>query len=158
MEPIVGLAYGRIAVGALSLLSPSLTARLFLLDPKANPQLSYMGRMFGSREVVLGALTLASSGRWEVEQRAELEKAPYTACRCDDDTLFIVTTDQLIRYSPKQNRSEVLLEDGFWMGDRVRRGEYRAFRTPHGRAWQWRLQHMSRPGVGRGSERPDHHG
>ena len=62
MEPITGLAYGRIAIGALSLLSPSLTARLFLLDPTTNPQLSYMGRMFGSREIALGAITLASSG------------------------------------------------------------------------------------------------
>jgi hypothetical protein len=62
MEPITGLAYGRIVVGALSLLSPSLAARLFLLDPKSNPQLGYMGRMFGSREVALGAITLASSG------------------------------------------------------------------------------------------------
>jgi hypothetical protein len=62
MEPITGLAYGRIAIGAMSLLSPSLTARLFLLDPKSNPQLSYMGRMFGSREIALGAITLASSG------------------------------------------------------------------------------------------------
>ena len=62
MEPITGLAYGRIAIGAMSLLSPSLTARLFLLDPRNNPQLSYMGRMFGSREIALGAITLASSG------------------------------------------------------------------------------------------------
>jgi hypothetical protein len=62
MEPITGLAYGRIAIGALSLLSPSLTARLFLLNPKTNPQLTYMGRMFGSREIALGAITLASSG------------------------------------------------------------------------------------------------
>ena len=62
MEPITGLAYGRIAIGALSLLSPSLTARLFLLNPTANPQLSYMGRMFGSREVALGLITLASTG------------------------------------------------------------------------------------------------
>jgi hypothetical protein len=62
MEPIIGLAYGRIAIGALSLLSPSLTSRMFLLDPKANPQLSYMGRMFGSRELAIGLLTLTSSG------------------------------------------------------------------------------------------------
>jgi hypothetical protein len=62
MEPITGLAYGRVVIGALSLLSPSLTARLFLLDPRSNPQLAYMGRMFGSREVALGAITLASSG------------------------------------------------------------------------------------------------
>ena len=62
MDPITGLAYGRIAVGTLSLLSPTLTARLFLLDPTTNPQLSYMSRMFGSREIALGAITLASSG------------------------------------------------------------------------------------------------
>ena len=62
MDSITGLAYGRITIGALSLLAPSFTARLFLLDPKANPQLGYMGRMFGSREIALGAITLASSG------------------------------------------------------------------------------------------------
>lgn len=62
MDPITGLAYGRISIGVLAFLSPSLAGRLFLLDPKANPQLSYMGRMFGSREVALGAITLASSG------------------------------------------------------------------------------------------------
>lgn len=63
MEPITGLAYGRIAIGALSLLSPSLTARLFWLNPTTNPQLSYMGRMFGSREVALGLITLLSTGK-----------------------------------------------------------------------------------------------
>src|SRR3954468_23013742 len=62
MDPITGLACGRITVGALTFLSPSLAARLFLLDPASNPQLSYMGRLFASREIVLGALTLASSG------------------------------------------------------------------------------------------------
>ena len=62
MDNITGLAYGRVAIGALSLLNPTLTARLFLLDPKTNPQLSYMGRMFGSREIALGAIMLASSG------------------------------------------------------------------------------------------------
>jgi hypothetical protein len=62
MDPITGLAYGRIVIGALSFLSPKLTARLFLLDPGSNPQLPYMGRMFGSREIALGAITLASSG------------------------------------------------------------------------------------------------
>jgi hypothetical protein len=62
MDPITGLAYGRISIGALSFLFPSLSGRLFLLDPKSNPQLPYMGRMFGSREVALGAITLASSG------------------------------------------------------------------------------------------------
>jgi hypothetical protein len=60
MDPITGLAYGRIAVGTLSLLSPKLAARLFLLDPATNPQLPYMGRLFGSREIALGLVTLAA--------------------------------------------------------------------------------------------------
>jgi hypothetical protein len=62
MDPVTGLAVGRIVVGTIAFLSPSLAARMFMLDPKANPQLSYMGRMFASREVALGALTLTSTG------------------------------------------------------------------------------------------------
>jgi len=62
MDPITGLAAGRIAVGLVSFVSPGLAAKLFLLDSKANPGLPYMSRMFGSREIALGALTLASSG------------------------------------------------------------------------------------------------
>lgn len=62
MDPITGLAYGRIVVGTISFLSPSLAARLFLLDPKSNRQLPYLSRLFGSREIALGAITLASSG------------------------------------------------------------------------------------------------
>lgn len=62
MDPVTGLAVGRIAVGTVSFLSPGLAGRLFLLDTGANPQLSYMSRLFGSREIALGALTLAASG------------------------------------------------------------------------------------------------
>jgi hypothetical protein len=62
MDPITGLAVGRIVVGALSFLSPGLAAKMFLLDPTSNPQLGYMARLFGPREVVLGALTLAATG------------------------------------------------------------------------------------------------
>jgi hypothetical protein len=62
MDPITGLAVGRIVVGATSLLSPSLAAKLFLLDAKANPQLPFVTRLFGSREIALGGLTLVASG------------------------------------------------------------------------------------------------
>ncbi len=62
MNPVTGLSIGRIVVGLISLLSPSLAARLFLLDGRANPALPYLSRMFGSREIALGALTLASTG------------------------------------------------------------------------------------------------
>lgn len=62
MDPISGLSVGRIVIGVISLLSPGLAARMMMLDAKANPQLPLMTRAFGSREVALGALTLASTG------------------------------------------------------------------------------------------------
>jgi hypothetical protein len=62
MNPVTGLALGRIVIGSLSLVNPDLAAKLFLLDARANRQLPYMTRMFGSREIALGALTLVSSG------------------------------------------------------------------------------------------------
>lgn len=62
MDPVTGLAFGRIAVGTLAFVSPSLASKLLLLDQRANPQLPYVTRLFGSREVALGGLTLASSG------------------------------------------------------------------------------------------------
>ncbi len=58
MNPVTGLSLGRIAIGAAALTAPTLTTRLFRLDGAANPQLPYLLRMFGSREVALGALTL----------------------------------------------------------------------------------------------------
>jgi hypothetical protein len=62
MNPVTGLALGRIAIGATALASPSLASRLFRLDLGSNPQLPYLSRMFGSREIALGAITLVSTG------------------------------------------------------------------------------------------------
>jgi hypothetical protein len=62
MNPITGIALARIAIGAVALASPDLAGKLFRLDNRANPQLPYMARMFGSREIVLGAVTLVSKG------------------------------------------------------------------------------------------------
>ena len=62
MDPVSGLAVGRIAIGTLSLVSPARAAKLFRLDSSRNPQLPYITRLFGSREIALGALTLVSSG------------------------------------------------------------------------------------------------
>ncbi len=62
MDTISGLAMGRMAIGTLSLISPRLAAKMFLLDPSANPQLSLVTRLFGSRELALGAITMVSSG------------------------------------------------------------------------------------------------
>lgn len=62
MDPVTGLSLGRIAIGVGALVAPGPTAKAFGLDPAGNPQLGYFGRMFGAREVALGAVTLASKG------------------------------------------------------------------------------------------------
>jgi hypothetical protein len=49
------IAIGRIAVGAGAWLTPNLTGRLFGLDPEGNPQSPYIARLFGARDVALGA-------------------------------------------------------------------------------------------------------
>jgi hypothetical protein len=63
MNPALGLAAGRIAIGSVVLASPALGTRLFRLDPDANRQLPYLARLFGSREIVLGAATVLARGR-----------------------------------------------------------------------------------------------
>jgi hypothetical protein len=55
------VAIGRIVVGASAYLTPNLSGRLFGLDPEGNPQLPYIGRLFGARDVVLGAGVLRST-------------------------------------------------------------------------------------------------
>lgn len=62
MDPVTGLSLGRIVIGIGALVSPSTTAKLFGLDPTTNPQLGVFGRMFGAREIALGAVTLVSKG------------------------------------------------------------------------------------------------
>jgi Domain of unknown function (DUF4267) len=55
------VAISRIAVGAGTWLTPNLSGRMFGLDPEGNPQLPYVGRLFGARDVALGAGVLRSS-------------------------------------------------------------------------------------------------
>ncbi|WP_182376365.1 hypothetical protein [Nocardioides sp. WS12] len=62
MDPVTGLSLGRIAIGVGALVAPAPTAKAFGLDPANNPQLGYFGRMFGAREIALGAVTLVSKG------------------------------------------------------------------------------------------------
>ena len=62
MDPVTGISLGRIAIGVGSITSPQLTARLFGLSPAANPHVGYFARMFGVREIALGALTLMAKG------------------------------------------------------------------------------------------------
>ncbi|HET6168266.1 MAG TPA: hypothetical protein VFE07_15655 [Marmoricola sp.] len=63
MNPVNGLALGRIVIGAVALASPPAAAKLFRLDLARNPQLPYLSRMFGSREIALGAITLLAKGK-----------------------------------------------------------------------------------------------
>ena len=62
-RPSTAIAIGRIVVGASAYLAPNLTGRLFGLDPEGNPQASYLGRLFGARDVVLGAGVAAQPRR-----------------------------------------------------------------------------------------------
>lgn len=62
MNPVTGLSLGRIVVGAVALADPRLGGRLLNLDTTGNPQLPYVTRLFGSREVALGAATLFARG------------------------------------------------------------------------------------------------
>jgi hypothetical protein len=52
----------RAAVGAGAWIAPRLSARLFGLDPDANPQAPYLGRLFGVRDVALGFGLSSSQG------------------------------------------------------------------------------------------------
>lgn len=63
MNPVTGLSLGRIAIGAVSVANPPLAAKAFGLDVARNPQTSFVMRLFGAREVALGAATLHASGR-----------------------------------------------------------------------------------------------
>ena len=63
MNPVLGLSLGRIAVGALSFAQPAVAAKMFGLDIDNNPQGPYLARLFGSREIALGAATLLARGK-----------------------------------------------------------------------------------------------
>lgn len=52
----------RTTIGTGAWLAPNLSGRLFGLDPDANPQASYLGRLFGVRDIALGVGLGASSG------------------------------------------------------------------------------------------------
>ena len=59
---------GRVAIGLASLLAPDHAFRGAGLDSRGNPQMPFMTRMFGVRDLVIGAGALTTSGderrRW----------------------------------------------------------------------------------------------
>ncbi len=62
MNPALGLAVGRLGIGATALLTPRLFARMTGLQPESNASVSYPTRLFGSREILMGAATLLTTG------------------------------------------------------------------------------------------------
>ncbi|GAB2977309.1 DUF4267 domain-containing protein [Nocardioides montaniterrae] len=62
MDPVTGLSLGRIVIGIGAFFAPELTARIFGLSPETNAHLPYMSRMFGAREIAVGAITLTATG------------------------------------------------------------------------------------------------
>jgi hypothetical protein len=63
VNPVIGLSLGRIAVGVVSFARPDVAATMFGLDLDNNPQGPYVARLFGSREIALGTMTLLARGR-----------------------------------------------------------------------------------------------
>jgi Domain of unknown function (DUF4267) len=63
MNALIGLSLGRIAVGSLAVANPGMAAKTFQLDPTSSPQVPYVVRLFGAREVALGLITLFAGGR-----------------------------------------------------------------------------------------------
>ena len=61
MNPVIGLNLGRIAVGVVAIAKPDLLARTMGLD-LSNAQWPYVSRMFGGREIALGAVTMLAAG------------------------------------------------------------------------------------------------
>jgi hypothetical protein len=61
-QSVRNLAVIRVVVGAIAWLAPNLGGRLFGLDPANNPQAPYLGRLFGARDVELGAGAIQSTG------------------------------------------------------------------------------------------------
>ena len=59
---IRNIAALRLGIGVGAWLMPRVAGRLFGLDPVANPQSPYLGRLFGIRDVALGLGALTSDG------------------------------------------------------------------------------------------------
>jgi hypothetical protein len=60
--PGKALTVARFLIGGGAWLAPNLSGRLFGLDPDANPQAAYVGRLFGSRDAALGIGYAATDG------------------------------------------------------------------------------------------------
>jgi len=82
------LVGARTTLGLLTLLVPRTAGHLFLLDPDGNPQLPYLGRMWGIRNLALAAGLAGSQGPnrqrwWQLNVGVDLldAAASYTSWR-----------------------------------------------------------------------------
>jgi hypothetical protein len=64
---VKGLVAVRAAIGVGAWAAPRLSGQLFGLDPEANPQAPYLGRLFGIRDAALAVGLATNTGR----QRAQ---------------------------------------------------------------------------------------
>ncbi|MBF4163140.1 hypothetical protein [Nocardioides acrostichi] len=63
MNPVTGLSLGRIAVGAACIARPDLASTYLGVATSTNPQAGFVTRLFGTREIAIGAATLLASGK-----------------------------------------------------------------------------------------------
>ena len=64
---IKGLIGVRSVIGVGAWTAPRLSGRLFGLDPEANPQAAYLGRLFGVRDAVLAVGVATNSGKQQAQ-------------------------------------------------------------------------------------------
>src|SRR4051812_42740433 len=62
-SPLPALNGLRAAVGVGAWATPNLAGKAFGLDPDRNPQASYVGRLFGVRDIALAAGAMSSTGQ-----------------------------------------------------------------------------------------------
>ncbi len=75
----------RIGIGALAWAKPSATAKLFGIGGRPRAESSYLWRLFGIRDVVVGAATLRATG---TERRAWI--AVGALCDAADGTAAVI--------------------------------------------------------------------
>jgi hypothetical protein len=61
-DPTALLSGIRTAVGAAAWTAPNLSGKVMGLDPAANPQAAFLGRLFGVRDVAMGVGTSMARG------------------------------------------------------------------------------------------------
>lgn len=59
---VKNLAVLRTIIGAFAWVAPNLAGKAFMLDVDGNPQAPYLARLFGVRDVALGAATSQTNG------------------------------------------------------------------------------------------------